>query len=148
MKALIVYVSVEHGNTEKVARAMGEVLGADVKKAEEVDPSSISDYDLIGFGSGIFYGRFHPDLLKFIDDLPRLNAKAFIISTGGFGGEQLHSQLRKKLKGRGMEIVGGFSCKAWDTFGPFKLTGGINKGRPNEEDLKKAREFAEGLLRS
>jgi flavodoxin len=55
--------------------------------------------------------------------------------------------LKEKLENKGMKVLGGFSCKAWDTYGPFKLMGGINKGRPNEEDLKKAREFAKGLLR-
>ena len=35
MKALIVYVSVEHGNTEKVAKAMAEAIGAETRKAED-----------------------------------------------------------------------------------------------------------------
>ena len=30
------YESIHHGNTEKVARAIAEVLGADLKKANEV----------------------------------------------------------------------------------------------------------------
>jgi hypothetical protein len=29
--------------------------------------------------------------------------------------------------------------------GPFKLIGGINKGRPDEKDLKQAEIFARGL---
>lgn len=140
------YVSVEHGNTEKVARAIAEVLGAETKKAEEVDPRSLSDHDLIGFGSGIFHNKFHPRLLKFVDDLPQLNVRSFIISTGGMGNDKQHPPLREKLQSKGMEVLGGFSCKAWDTYAPFKLVGGLNKGRPNEEDLKKAREFAERLL--
>ena len=32
-----------------------------------------------------------------------------------------------------------------DTFGPFKLVGGIAKGHPDEEDIKNAVEFVEGL---
>ncbi len=52
MKSLIVYASVSHGNTEKVARTIGEVLGADVMDAKVVDPTVIQTYDLIGFGSG------------------------------------------------------------------------------------------------
>lgn len=148
MKALIAYVSVEHGNTEKVARAMAEVLGADIKKAEDVDPNSLSDYDLIGFGSGIFKGKFHPSLLKLIDSLPQLKAKSFIISTGGYGDDKQHPRLKEKLESKGMKVLGGFSCKAWDTYGPFKLMGGINKGRPNEDDLRKAREYAKELLRA
>ena len=34
MKSLVVYVSVSHGNTERVARAISEVLGADLKEAK------------------------------------------------------------------------------------------------------------------
>jgi len=46
---------------------------------------------------------------------------------------------------RGFSIVGDFSCKGWTTWGPLKLFGGTNKGRPNEEDLEEARVFARGL---
>jgi len=45
---------------------------------------------------------------------------------------------------RGFSIVDEFSCRGWDTRGPMKLSGGINKGRP-DEDLSKARIFAQGL---
>jgi len=38
-----------------------------------------------------------------------------------------------------------FSCKGGDTWGPLNLFGGINKGRPDEEDLAGARAFAQGL---
>ena len=31
-----------------------------------------------------------------------------------------------------------FGCKGYDTFGPFKLVGGIAKDHPNEEDMKNA----------
>jgi hypothetical protein len=41
--------------------------------------------------------------------------------------------------------VGDFSCNGWDTWGPLKLVGGTNKGRPNEQDLQEARVFARGL---
>ncbi len=56
-------------------------------------------------------------------------------------------------------IVDEFSCKGFDTYGGNKeanlieklmgrinkLYGGINKGRPNAEDLKHAEEFAQNL---
>jgi flavodoxin len=49
------------------------------------------------------------------------------------------------LVNRGFSIAGEFSCKGWDTVGPLKLFGGINKGRPNEGDLEGARVFARRL---
>ena len=33
----------------------------------------------------------------------------------------------------------------YDTFGPFKLVGGIAKGHPDEEDIKNTVEFVKGL---
>lgn len=38
-------------------------------------------------------------------------------------------------------MLGEFSCKGYDTFGPFKLVGGIAKGHPDERDLENARKF-------
>ena len=43
------------------------------------------------------------------------------------------------------KVIGKFGCKGYDTFGPFKLVGGIAKGHPDEEDIKNAVEFVEGL---
>jgi flavodoxin len=40
-------------------------------------------YDLIGFGSGIYGGKFHQTLIQFIEGLPTFAGKqAFIFSTG------------------------------------------------------------------
>ena len=46
---------------------------------------------------------------------------------------------------KGCPVLGEFSCKGYDTFGPFKLVGGLAKGRPSEKDLEKARAFYRGL---
>ena len=37
------------------------------------------------------------------------------------------------------------AVKGMDTFGPFKLVGGIAKDHPNEEDMKNAADFVKGL---
>lgn len=47
------------------------------------------------------------------------------------------------LEGKGFTVDGSFSCRAFDTWAPFKLLGGLNKQRPNAGDLSAAREFAE-----
>ena len=43
------------------------------------------------------------------------------------------------------KVIRKFGCKGYDTFGPFKLVGGIAKGRPDEEDIKNAVAFVKGL---
>ena len=145
LKSLVVYVSVSHGNTEKVAKAISEVLQADLMEAKTVDPSILSSYEMIGFGSGIFYSKFHAGLTKLVKNIPQAQSKAFIFSSSGLGTTDVHTKLRKELEAKGYQMVGDFACKAWDTFAPFKLVGGINKGRPDEKDLEMAREFAKGL---
>jgi flavodoxin len=145
-KALILYFSFHHKNTEKIAKAMVEVLGADLVEVTKADPKMILNYDLIGFGSGIYAFSHHKSLFEFLKKLNSVPKKAFVFSTSGVpNGIIFHKKLRKELIKKGFEIVGEFNCPGFDTFGPFKLLGGINKGRPNDADIQKAKEFAENL---
>jgi flavodoxin len=41
--------------------------------------------------------------------------------------------------------IGRFFCKGYDTFGPFKLIGGLAKGHPDDKDLENAVAFFKGL---
>jgi len=153
MKALMVYISVHHGNTEKVARAMAKILDADLVQVKQVDAIMLEQYDLIGFGSGIYFGKHHESLLDFVDKLPVVkNKKAFIFSTSGLRKipfvHDFDKPLRKKLQRKGFDIIGEFSCRGLDTYRATKLVGGVNKGRPNAEDLKQAEDFARDLKNS
>jgi len=150
MKTLVIYVSVHHGNTEKVAGAMASILDADLVQVHQVDASMLERYDLIGFGSGVYFGKHSESLLDFVDKLPVVkNKKAFIFSTSGLRKIPLvhdfDKPLRKRLEQKGLYIVGEFSCRGLDTYRAAGLVGGVNKGRPNANDLKKAEDFAKGL---
>jgi flavodoxin len=150
MKALIIYISVHHGNTERIAKVMANVLDADLLPVEQADASMLEQYDLIGFGSGIYFGKYHESLLDFVDKLPMLkNKKAFIFSTSGLRKipffHDFDKPLKEKLQQKGFDIIGEFSCRGLDTYRATKLVGGINKGRPNTQDLKQAEDFARGL---
>ena len=132
---------------------MAKALNAELLQAEqaEVAANVVSEYDLIGFGSGIYYGKHHESLFDFIAKLPALeNKKAFIFSTKGLVMPRFiydfHKPLKKKLLEKGFDVIGEFSCRGWDTFiRVFNIVGGINKGRPGEKDLKQAENFARGL---
>ena len=146
MKTLIICKSVHHQNTEKVAKAMADVLGAKLAQPEEIDPSSLAEYDLIGFGSGIYMGKHHKTLLDLAGKLAQQNKAAFVFSTCGSGKSQ-HKALLEVLRQNGFAIKGEFICAGFDTFGPFKFIGGLKKGHPDEKDLEDARTFARGLLK-
>ncbi len=147
MATLIICTSVHHGNTDKVAGRLAEVLQADLVKTGDAFADLIARYDLVGFGSGIYFGRHHAELLAFVESLPAQQDKpAFIFSTSGRGGESGHRTLRAMLMEKGFRIIGQFACKGYDTYSVFKLIGGINRGRPDEQDLQDAARFAESLI--
>jgi flavodoxin len=142
MKVLIVYNSVHHGNTEKIAKVIADELKAKMVKPAEEEVNKLSEYDLIGFGSGIYMSKHHESIFQLVEKLPAVkDKKAFVFCTSGFL-KNYNEPLKEKLTAKGFQVVGEFSCKGFDTFGPFKLIGGINKGLPNEEDCRKVQEFA------
>ncbi|MFC8096377.1 flavodoxin family protein [Streptomyces sp. NPDC057301] len=148
MRTVIVCASVSHGNTRRVADSMAEVLGAEVVAPEQADLAELAGADLVGFGSGVFHGRLHPRLTEFVRALPAGRGRAFVFATSGLpeiAPAPFTRPLVRLLQGKGFEVDGSFSCRAFDTWTPFKLVGGINKQRPNAGDLAAARTFAEGL---
>ncbi|OBF93523.1 flavodoxin [Mycobacterium sp. 852014-52450_SCH5900713] len=147
MRSLIVCASRSHGNTRLVADRMAAVLGAEVVTPESVDPGTVHDYDLVGFGSGIYYMMMDARLRKLIRQLPAADhpTAAFTFFTSGAREVPLlgyHKPVREKLEQKGFDVVGSFSCRGFDTVGPFGFIGGINRGRPNEHDLDRAAAFA------
>ncbi|GAB2713331.1 flavodoxin family protein [Kitasatospora kifunensis] len=148
MRTVIVCASVSHGNTRRVADTMARVLSAKVVSPEEVELAELADADLVGFGSGVFYSRLHPRLTDFVKALPSGRGRAFVFATSGLPELPLAPFTRplvRLLEGKGFEVDGSFACRAFDTWTPFKLVGGINKQRPNVDDLAAARAFAERL---
>jgi len=150
MKALLVLFSYHHNNTEKIANLFAEVLNAQIKTPQQIDPEELQEYSLVGFGSGIYGAKHHQSLLDLADKLPpATDKKAFIFSTSAMLGEKKvaedHSTLREKLHSKGYMIVDEFACKGFNTNSFMKYLGGMNKGRPNAEDLKHAEEFAQKL---
>jgi len=150
MKSLLVLFSYHHNNTEKIANVIANVLDAQIKTPHQIQAEELQEYGLIGFGSGIYGEKHHKLLLDLADTLPQVtNRKAFIFSTSAMTGKAKvakdHSLLRGKLQSKGYVIVDEFACKGFNTNSFMKYFGGMNKGRPNAEDLKHAEEFAQNL---
>jgi flavodoxin len=141
---------VHHGNTEKVARNMANILDADLVVVKQADAAKLDRYDLIGFGSGVYFGKHHESLLHFVDGLPAVRRKkAFIFSTSGLRKipfvHDFDRSLKEKLRRKGFDIIGEFSCRGYDTSRAAMILGGINRGRPNARDLQQAEDFAKRL---
>jgi flavodoxin len=153
MKSLLVVFSYHHKNTEKIANVFGNVLDAKIKTPQQINVEELQEYALVGFGSGIYGAKHHESVLALADHLPQVTAKkAFIFSTSALTGEDKivkdHLTLREKLQSKGYVIVDEFQCKGFNTNSFMRFFGGMNKGRPNADDLKHAEAFAQKLLQS
>jgi flavodoxin len=81
------------------------------------------------------------------------NKRVFLFSTYGAPAfianrefiEKNHEQIRKKLQAKGYTVIGEFGCAGWNTNSFLRFFGGLNKGRPNAEDLKNAEAFARDM---
>jgi len=147
MKSLIILHSYHHFNTRKVADVISSVIDAVVESPLTMDEHEVANYDLVGFGAGIDSGAHYKELIDFVLKLPSVsNKKCFIFSTSAIQGEKKvskdHKKVRDILHSKGYQIIGEFSCKGFNTNVFLKYFGGMNRRRPNEEDLEHARDFA------
>lgn len=148
MKTLIIYASIHNRNTEKIAEAIAGELNAEMIKASDLKSFDLYDYDLVGLGSGIYMGNYHASILELVGKFKNTeNKRFFLFSTSGFkesDKNNFNKPLKEKITAMGGKVVSSFNCPGFGALGPFKFVG-INKGRPNEEDIKKAKEFANEL---
>ena len=143
MRKAIVYTSVHHGNTEKLVKRIAEECQVDLIDAIKQMNADLNDYDMIVFASGIYFSKFHQSILEFAEKNLPDDKKILLICT--YGGSANYKSIEQILDKKHASVVGKFGCKGYDTFGPFKLVGGIAKGHPNEEDMKNAADFVKGI---
>ena len=141
MKTLIIYHSEHHGNTKKLLNAIAGQGDVTLLEASHVTGSELPEYDMIGFASGIYYQKFHEDVLKCAEQYLPQGKSVFFLFTCGVKRGSYTDAIRKIAESKGARIVGSYDCLGFDTFGPFKLIGGVAKGRPNEEDIAGAVDF-------
>ena len=92
----------------------------------------------------------HKRIIKFAAETDFLQRqRVFLICTCGIAYRDYTKSTKEKfclsniriLNKKGVEVIGSFQCRGFDTFGPFEKIGGVAKGHPNEKDLSKAREW-------
>ena len=133
MKTAIVYYSKHHGNTKKLLDAIAagnEVALIDVTEQPQAD---LSGYDRIGLASGIYYNSFAKQLLAFAQEYLPEKKDIFYVFTHGAPKGVFLTAIRKIAEQKQCKEIGAYHCLGFDTFGPFKLVGGIAKGHPTAE---------------
>jgi flavodoxin I len=115
MKTLVVYDSL-HGNTEKIAQAIGDAISGEVGvlRVGEVDVSRLKDFDLLFVGAPTHGGRASPPMREFLDRiqapaLEGINVAAFDtrlttrwVKIFGYAA----GRIAKSLKEKGGTLVG------------------------------------------
>lgn len=144
MKTAIVYYSKHHGNTKKLLDAIADKHEVTLINAIESPEADLSAYDRVGFASGIYYSKFHKSTLKLAKKL-RKGQQVFFIYTCGAMKDGYTKAIGEAASGAGAQIIGEYGCMGFDTFGPFKLLGGIAKGHPSADELRNAVQFYEGM---
>lgn len=145
-KTAIVYASMHHGNTRKLVEAISskhEVTLIDATNESNVD---LTEYDMIGFASGIDFGKFYESVEKFLkDNLPE-NKKVFFLYTCAKTGSNFTKTVKVAALDKGATVLGEYGCKGYNTYGPWKLIGGMNKNHPDVYEMNEVVQFYESLL--
>ena len=145
-KALIIYASTHHGSTKKLAEAIADRYDVHLINAAKQQTADLSAYDLIGFASGIDFGKFYPCVEQFLErNLPE-NKRVFFLYTCAKVSSRFTKTAKTAARKKGAVILGEYGCRGFNTYGPWKLIGGMNKGHPSEEEVQAAVQFFESLL--
>lgn len=141
MKTILIYESTHHGNTKKLVDAVAKRYGIRTATVEEAAAMDLSAYDRIGIASGVAFGKFYEATERFMDDsLPKGKDVFFLYTCGNDSGKYANS-VSAKARARDCRVLGVYGCRGFDTFGPFKLIGGIAKGHPTQNEIDGAVEF-------
>lgn len=146
MKTAICYYSRHHGNTLKVLKAMTEGEDVDLFDVTSHAAAHLEQYDTVGFASGIYNSKFHESVASFARYLPE-GKNVFFVYTCGSKRDGYTKAIAEAVTAKRANILGAYGCRSYDTFGPFKLVGGIAKGHPNADELQKAKEFYRSICK-
>lgn len=145
MKTAIVYYSKHHENTKKLIDAISnayEITLIDVTQSKEYD---LTAFDTIGFASGIYYSKFHKLVLDFAKNQLPNNKNVFFLYTCGAKKDSYTKSILEAIKDKNATILGEYSCLGFDTYGPFKLIGGIAKNHPDKQEINDAIAFYKSI---
>ena len=135
MKIAVRYYT-KTGNTKRLAEAVAEAVGTEALPLS----SSIEDpVDILFLGNSYYAFSIDPEVRAFIRQLNK-NKVGRIVN---FGSAAMLNSTYKKVKAEATKVGIPVDEREFHCKGEFK---GIHKGRPNEEDLRAAAEFAKSII--
>lgn len=144
-KAVIIYASKHHGNTYKLVKGISERCEVTTIDATKQSVMDLQDYEVIGFASGIDFGKFYKEIETFAKDNLPMKKQVFFLYTCAMERKGFTDSMKKIALEKDAIVLGEYGCKGYNTYGPWKLIGGMNRNHPTEEEIQSAVSFFESL---
>lgn len=120
------------GNTKRLAEAIANELGVEAQPLSQPITEAV---DVLFLGNSYYAFNIDPEVRNFVASLDKSKVGKIV----NFGSAAMLNSTYKKVKAVADKVGIAMDEKEFHCKGEFK---GIHKGRPNEEDIKAAVEFA------
>lgn len=120
------------GNTKRLAEAIAKELGVEAKPISEQVTEPV---DILFLGNSYYTFNIDPEVRDFIRNLDKDKVGRIV----NFGSAAMLNSTYKKVKAEADKAGIAMDEKEFHCKGEFK---GIHKGRPNEDDINAAVQFA------
>jgi flavodoxin len=136
MKIAVRYYT-KTGNTKRLAKAVGEAVGAEALPISE----PVNDYvDILFLGNSYYAFSIDPEVRSFIRSLDSSKVGRIV----NFGSAAMLNSTYKKVKAEAEKAGIVMDKREFHCKGEFK---GIHKGRPDDNDLRAAADFAKSIIK-
>ena len=120
------------GNTRKLADAIAKELGVEALPISEKVTEPV---DVLFLGNSYYAFNIDPEVRSFVSSLDKEKVGKIV----NFGSAAMLNSTYKKVKAEADKAGIAMDEREFHCKGEFK---GIHKGRPNDDDLKAAQDFA------
>ena len=123
------------GNTKRLAESIAKVLGVE---AQPISVPVDEKVDILFLGNSYYAFNIDPEVRDFVRSLDKAKVGKIV----NFGSAAMLNSTYKKVKAEADKAGVPMAEQEFHCRGEFK---GIHKGRPNEDDMKAAAEFAKAI---
>ena len=125
------------GNTKRLAEAVANAVGVEALPISEPVAEPV---DILFLGNSYYAFSIDPEVREFVASLDKKKVGKIV----NFGSAAMLNSTFKKVKAEADKVGIPMDEREFHCKGEFK---GLHKGRPNEDDLSAAAEFAKTIVK-
>ena len=112
---------------DAIVEAYPEIDTLDVKALGKNEYPDLHEYHLIGVATGIYYSEIDKDMARVLTNVLQPQDKVFGLMTYGGKNKWYGKDIDGICRMRQAIFMGVYGCPGFDTWGPFKLAGGVQR---------------------